>query len=203
MLQGDAGQARRGHARLRPVAPGDPGAESYVACVNRREFTKIAPADELRIETRTTGRDIVNRVSRPNPTKARVLATDNPGFLGNRPVKVVQIAFDVSDISIDGEFALRFTSTHWNSFQADEDRWVGVTGYPGAVKTSVLLLFPDGRPFRDYRLRFSPTRGNGAGAEPQPYVSSPITFAAEDRSWLFWEIPGPKENHFYRVDWTW
>jgi hypothetical protein len=187
---------------MRGWRPAAAGAESFVIFTNRREFTKSAPADELRIETRTTGRAVVNHVLRPNPGKARVLATDTPAFVGNQPTKVQHIVFDVSDVAVDGEFTLRFTSTHWDVFQTDADRWTGVTGYPGAVKMSMLLLFPEGHPFHTCEFRDAPTRGKDtAGA--RPYTGPLLTFAAEDKSWLYWEIPSPKQGHFYRVDWTW
>ena len=181
---------------MRGCAPGD---DSSVVFGHVREFTKVTAADLLRIETRTTSREIVNKVERPNPAKALVLLTDKPAVVGDRPGKVSQIVFDVSDIAVGGTFALRFSSTHWGAFQTDQDRWVGVTGYRGAVKTAVLMLFPDGRPFRDYQVRYSPERG----AALQPYTGPLITLAAEDKSWLYWQIPAPKESHFYRVDWTW
>jgi hypothetical protein len=153
----------------------------------------------LRIETRTSAREIVTRVLRPNPGKARVFATDKPDIFGNQPMKVRHLVLDVSDIAVDGEFTVRFVSTYWNALQTDGDRWFGVTGYPGAIKTSMLLLFPDDRPFRDYHFRSAPTH---AGT-PEPYSGPVIAFAAEDKSWLYWEIPNPKANHVYRVDWTW
>ncbi len=183
----------------RPITPADPGAESYVVHKNHREFRKIAPANELRVETRTSGREIVSKVSRPKPELVRVFATDKPGIFGNQPMKVRHLVLDVRDIAVDGDFAVRFVSTHWNSLQTDEDRWFGVTGYAGAVQTSMLMLFPDDRPFRDYHFRSATT----PAAAAELYSGPVIAIAAEDKSWLYWEIPNPKAHHIYSVKWTW
>jgi eukaryotic-like serine/threonine-protein kinase len=185
----------------RPLPPNDPTAECSVVYLTRREMLKIAPVDELREETRTTGRDVVNRASRPTASaeKARAFATDKPAFAGQQPVKVRQLVFDVRDLPVDQEFTLRYTSTYWNSLQTPQDQWFGTIGHEGSVKTSVLVLFPDARPFRDYQLRFAPT----TAADPQPYSGPLITFAGDDKSWLYWEIPSPKANTVYRIDWTW
>jgi tRNA A-37 threonylcarbamoyl transferase component Bud32 len=187
----------------RALAPNDPAAECFVTDSTRRDVMMVAPTDELRIETRTTGRDVVNRAERPNGERARAFAADKPGADG-RPLKLRHLVFDVREIPVEQEFTLRYTSTHWNSLQAPEEQWVEVIGAEGSVKSSVLILFPDGRPFRDYRLRFGPTQPEPVNlGELQPYTGPLITFTAEDKSWLYWEIPGPKTNTLYRLDWTW
>ena len=185
--------------------PNNPADECAVVYSTRREMMKVEPADELRIETSTTGRDVVNRAGRPNPEKARAFTTDKPGFVGTQAMKVRHLVYDVRDIPLKQEFTLRYTSTYWNSLQTEDEQWFGVIGYEGSVKTSMLILFPAGRPFRDYKLLYAPTlRDDPTKREdPAPYTGPLITFAAEDKSWLYWEIPGPKAKHVYRVDWTW
>jgi hypothetical protein len=39
--------------------------------------------------------------------------------------------------------------------------------------------------------------------DPEKYTGPVITFAAKDKSWVYWEIPSPKANYVYRIDWTW
>ena len=189
----------------RQLPPTDPAAECSIVYFTRREMMKVEPTDELRIETRTTGRDVVNRALRPNAEKARTFATDVPGFVGRQPMKVRHLVYDVRDIPVNQEFTLRYTSTFWNSLQTDDDRWFGVIGYEGSVKTSMLILFPEDRPFHDYQLRYAPTRVDDPTKreDPRAYTGPLIALAAEDKSWLYWEIPNPKANHVYRVDWTW
>ncbi|HEY1188887.1 MAG TPA: protein kinase, partial [Gemmata sp.] len=188
-----------------PLAPGSPNDECGIVYFTRREMKKVAPATELRIETRTTGRDVINRAGRPNADKARAFSADEPGFVGHQPMKVRQLVFDVGDIPVGQEFTLRYTSTYWNSLQTPEEQWFGVIGYEGAVKTSMLVLFPEGHPFKKHWFQYAPTRTDDPTKReaPRPYTGPLITFAADDKSWIYWEIPSPKANGVYRIDWTW
>ena len=188
--------------RLNPTA--DPAGDGSVVYQTRRELVKVAPAAELRVEMRTSGRDVVMRGVRPNPEKVRALAADKPGFVGEQAMKVRQLVFDVADVPLEGEFPVQFTNTYWHSLQTPDEWWFGVIGYEGAFKVAMLVVFPADRPFRAYQLKTAPTRSTDPEErKPVPYTGPVITFAAEDKSWLYWEIPTPKANHVYRVDWTW
>ncbi len=189
----------------KPLDPNNPADECAIVYSTRRETTKIATVDELRIETRTTGRDVINRAQRPNADKARAFTTDKPGFVGSQAMKVRHLVFDVSDIPPKQAFTLRYASTCWNVFQTPEDQWFGVIGYEGSVKTSMLMLFPIDRPFREYRLLYAPTRQDDRmkHEDLQLYTGPKITFTAEDKSWVYWEISEPEANHIYGIDWTW
>jgi hypothetical protein len=120
-------------------------------------------------------------------------------------MKVRQLVFDVADIPVRQEFTLRYTSTYWNSLQTPDEQWFGVVGYEGAVKTSMLMLFPEGRPFKERAFRFAPTRADDPTTrdDPRPYSGPLITFAADDKSWIYWEIPDPQPHTVYRIDGTW
>ncbi|WP_227255111.1 serine/threonine-protein kinase [Frigoriglobus tundricola] len=158
----------------------------------RREMAKIAPVDELRIETRSTDREVVPRALCPNPDKARVLAHDTAA------AKVRHLVFDVRDVPVDQEFTLRFQSTLWNAFPRAEDQRLDMVGIDGATKSSILILFPNERPLGEYQLRHAPPAHDFG-----PYTGPLIAFPAEDKSWLYWEVPNPQANHVYRIHWTW
>jgi tRNA A-37 threonylcarbamoyl transferase component Bud32 len=181
---------------MRGWQPVGPAFDSSVVYITRREMTKVAPADELRIETRFPGRDVVARAEQP---RGRGFALDSPA------AKVRQLVFDVRNIPVNQEFSLRYSTTVWNSPETNDDHWFVVRGHEGAPKVSVLMLFPDARPFHDYHFRSAPPQD----ADPtQPdelraYTGPVATIEAEDKSWLYWEIPNPKAKHFYRIDWTW
>ncbi len=187
----------------KPLPPNDPAAECAVVYFTRREMMKLAATNELRIESRTTGRDLVNRAERPNGELARAEATDVPGFVGGQAMKVRHLVFNVANVPINQRFTLRYSSTYWNSLQTPDEQWFGVIGYEGSVKASMLVLFPENRPFREYRLKSAPTNDTSKGTDPQPYAGPRIAIAAPDRTWLYWEVPAPRRNTVYRVDWTW
>jgi tRNA A-37 threonylcarbamoyl transferase component Bud32 len=179
------------------------GAESAVVYFTRREMMKLAAADDLRVEARAPGRDVVTRALRPKAEKARAFAFDAPGDRGAAAVR--HLVFDVHDIPVNQEFTLRYTVTVWNALRTDDDNRFEVTGSDGAVKTSMLVLFPDGRPFRGYRVRSAPARDADPTThdDPRAYAGPVIALEGDDKSWLYWEIPNPKANEFYCIDWTW
>lgn len=191
----------------RPLAPGAPDRPCSCSVVyqTRRQLMKIAPANELRAEMRTSSGELFMRPIQPDPKRVRAFAAAAPGYVGTRPMKVRQLAFDVSDVPVNGDFALQFASTYTNSLQSPEEQWFGVIGYEGSFKISMLMLFPADRPFHEYRLSVAPTHSGVPAKQegPSPYTGPVITFAGDDRSWLYWEIPNPKANTVYRVDWTW
>jgi serine/threonine protein kinase len=189
----------------KPLPPGDPNAECSIVYFTRREMLKVKPTNELLLETLTSGRDVVNRVARPNADKVKAFKTDEPGVVGQQLMKRRQMLLDISDIPVNQEFTLRYSSTYWNSLQTLDEQWFGVIGYEGSVKTSMLMIFPPQKPFREYRFYSAPVRSGKTDKreEPTPYTGPLITFAAEDRSWIYWEIPNPKAKTVYRIDWTW
>jgi hypothetical protein len=189
----------------RPNPARDPAAPCSVLYHDRREMVKAGPADRLRVESRTSGRDLVMRGLQPNQAKVRAFAAEKPGAVGRQAMKRRQLVFDTSDIPPDAEFTVQFTSTYHDSLQTPEDQWFGVIGYEGSFKVSMLVLFPPDRPFRDYRLRVAAARADNPAERlpPEPYAGPVITFAAPDRSWVYWEIPSPKANYVYRIDWDW
>jgi hypothetical protein len=114
-------------------------------------------------------------------------------------MKVRQLVFDTRAVPLNEEFTVQMSATYRDSLQAAEDQWLGVIGFAGTLRSSILLVFPDDRPFTGYTLRVAPP---GGGA-PRPFDGPVISAEAPDRRWLYWEVPRPAEGHVYRVDWTW
>jgi|GEM_PF-2549673 len=189
----------------KPNLTADPNIDAAIVYQTKREMIKVAAANELRVEMRTSGRDVFMRALRPHPERVKAFAAEKPGFVGKQAMKVRQLIFDVSDVPLDHEFTLQFVNTYQHALQSPDEQWFGVIGYEGSFKTSMLMLFPANKPFRDYQLRVAATRVDDPTklADPVPYEGPVIVFAAEDKSWLYWEIPTPKANYVYRIDWTW
>jgi hypothetical protein len=106
---------------------------------------------------------------------------------------------DVSEVPVQKEFDLRFVSTFWNSLQTDEDRWVGIIGYRDGFKVSLLVLFPEDRPFKEHWLTVAAT----VRAAPSPFEGRKILLFDDKHTYLYWEILEPAEGQVYRLHWTW
>lgn len=185
----------------KPIPPEmtDENADCSVVLRTRLRMLKIAKADRLTFEFRTSGKQLAVRCVTPNPERAEMKLAQQTGFVGQQAMKIRQLAVDVSNIDVDQEFEARMQATYWSSLQTPSERWFGSFGYEGSLKTSMLLLFPADRPFKSYQLRVAPTRQS----DPVPYEGPGTIFADENKRWLFWEVPIPKAGSVYRIDWDW
>ena len=183
----------------RALAPGENPRNSRVVNVTRQRYLKTAPADAFASEARTTGADVVMRVLAPNPSTARGFVLRAQVNVGREAMKRRQVRADVSALPIGSEFDTRIESVYFGSLQSHDEQWFGVVGNGESVKVAMLMLFPEAKPFRAFELKVAPTRN----APPEPYTGPVITFAGEDKSWLYWEIVSPQAGFVYRVDWEW
>jgi hypothetical protein len=182
----------------RPVGPDDGPHTAAVVMTRRLKLTKVAAADRIDFLTRTSGSDLVVRVVEPRPEAARVFASQAKPLVSGRPMVEQRLSADVSQIAVGAPFELTFRTTYWNSLQTPDEQWFGTIGYDGSTLLSMLLLFPEARPFKGGGLQTGP-----AGGELQPYDGTQMVFKGDRGAWMYWEVPGPKTGHIYRVDWRW
>jgi hypothetical protein len=181
-------------------SPGIPqGALLSAATMSTRmRLQKLRPARDFVLEARTTGSDVFLQCL-SHPDNYRILAPRALDHVGTQQTKVRQCVVNVSDVPLLKEFDLKFVSTYWSSFQKGEDRWLGIIGYKNSFKVSMLILFPEDRPFKTYRLTVAPT---AKGAET-PFEGRKILLAGQQSTYLYWEIPRPEAGKVYRVRWDW
>jgi Protein kinase domain len=170
---------------------------SAVVSTDWVRFRKTGPAATFDRDEKTSGQEIFFRSHAGLPNK--VLGQRAEIFVGADRVKVRRLSFDVTSVPVDEEYEIRYSSTRWNSLQSDSELWYGIEGYAGAFKVSLLLIFPDKKPFTSSRLMVS---RNGRDT-PRDYEGQKILLAAENKQWLYWEVPNPEPGLVYRLHWTW
>lgn len=183
----------------KPVTTGDGPNTAAVVMTRRLKVTKTAPADRMDFLGRTSGAALVMRADGPAAEGAQVFATRGrvPGKTGPDMLEQ-RLSVDVSKPPVGTPFDLTTRTTYWNSLQTPEEQWFGTIGPSGSEALSVLLLFPESKPFLGGGLRTGQ-----AGAELEPYDGSQVVFKGPNGSWVYWEVPGPKPGQIYRVDWKW
>jgi hypothetical protein len=77
--------------------------------------------------------------------------------------------------------------------------WFGAIGCAQSFKVSLLVVFPDAKPFKEHQLMVAPTRQE----KPQAYQGQKIVLVPKSHDWLYWEIPEPEAGHMYSLHWTW
>lgn len=182
----------------RPVGPGDGPHTSGVAMTRTLKLVKLAAADRVDFLTRTSGQDLVVRCESPRPDAARVFASQSKPTVGGRPMIEHRLSVDVAGVPVGGAFDLTFRTTYWNSLQTPDEQWFGTIGYDGSTLLSMLILFPEFRPFQGGGLRTGPAAGDLV-----PYEGTRLVFQGDGGAWMYWEVPGPKTGNIYRLDWKW
>jgi eukaryotic-like serine/threonine-protein kinase len=171
---------------------------SPATMTRRIRLRKVRPANEIRFESRTTGAEVYMRCL-SNPHAFRVVGQKMPGFVGANQTKVRQMIVDVRDVPLDSEFTVHTVLTFWNSLRGKDDLWFGAMGYESSFKVSLLIIFPEGRPFTSHELKVAPTTAE----KPVPYTDREILLLPESHDWVYWEIPKPKAGHVYLFYWKW
>ncbi len=183
----------------RQLPSNDSGAVSYVVFHNRRTLIRVGNATNYETEFRTSGRDVFVRGHAPNKELAKVFASDAPGLVGGQALKVRQVSMDVGNVPMGLEFTAECQATFVDSMQKPEDQWIGLMGFKGSLRSSMLIIFPKDRPFKTYALMVAPE----SSVQPVPFDGPVICFQGKDNEWLYWEVGSPEDNHVYRIDWTW
>ncbi len=165
----------------------------------RTKLVKLREIDTLWIEARTSGRDLVRRVLQPNPQTAKVMAPKERAVVGQQAMISRFLGFDIRDIPINAEFDCHSISTYWDALQRPDELWFGVIGYPGSYKVSMLMLFPEHRPYSSFEL-MTVKRGE---PDPRVYTGRKIVYEDPGHRWLYWEIPSPEAEHVYQLRWQW
>ncbi len=179
--------------------PSDKLHELFSAVCQRRRvrLKKVKAANEYETEGRTSGLELFWQCLSPYPSRG--IAQSGDVFVGQDRMKARRMAVDVSSIPVGGEFELDTAATYWNSIQTEQEQWFGAIGYNGAFKVSMLMLFPEERSVKKFRLMTARTVRD----QPVPYNGPEIVLTGEHRQWVYWEIPSPEEGRVYRLHWDW
>ncbi len=165
----------------------------------RTKLVKIKDTDILWLEARTSGRDLVRRALYPNPQTAKVVVAKQSVPLNNRPMLASFLGFDTRDISINEEFDCHSITTYWDALQHPDELWFGIIGYSGSYKVSMLMLFPEDKPYAAFELKTA----RPGEPDPRAYTGKKIVYEAPDRRWLYWEVPSPEAGQIYQLHWRW
>jgi len=163
------------------------------------KLVKLRDIDTLWIEARTSGRDVVRRVLQPNPQTAKVVAPKERILVGKESMISSFLGFDIRDIPINEEFDCHSITTYWDALQHPNELWFGVIGYRGSYKVSMLMLFPENKPYLTFEL-MTVKRGEPI---PRVYTGKKIIYEDSDHRWLYWAIPSPEAEHVYQLRWQW
>ena len=164
---------------------------------------KAAPATTFALAARTSGTEILTRNLCSFPL--RIYALRDRRLVGDQLLLERQRHYDVSRVPVGGEFVIRDQSTFWNSMQTAADQWVGFVGRPGQRSASILVIFPEDRPFDRFWATAAALNADGVRIEPTRYDSDLYYFLEDEqgRRWVYWEVFDPEPDFVYQLRWSW
>jgi Protein kinase domain len=121
-----------------------------------------------------------------------------------RTMTVWELVVNLDDLGNDGSpFEVVFHAIYWNAFQ-DQERglptdWGGARlDYPVAAANQAILL-PPTKQLKSWGFSAFPKDTE----KPSPSEQSPGTYVNQATGKLIWQIPDPKLDWVYRIDWSW
>ena len=170
---------------------------SPVSSLRWLSLKKIASGAHWESQVRSAGLNIFTSCLGPYPYEVQTQRGET--LTGQERMKVCKMSVDLSAVPVGAEFTLNTNTTMWNSLQTEEDQWFGLIGYPKSAFASMLILFPEHKPLRDYRLTVSKTTKSNL----MEYDGPRVVFVGKNHDWIFWKIPSPSAGMVYRLYWTW
>jgi predicted Ser/Thr protein kinase len=200
-------------SRWRPVPPEQVKSGRYepafaTTVLRLRKRLERANNRELSWQFRTSGYAIDPRCA-GRPCRVRKygyldkMPDDRQGQI-QKAMTVWELVINLDDIGNDGSpFEVVFHAIWWNAFQDQERKlptdWLGTRlDYPVAAANQAILL-PPTKQLKSWGFSAFPKDTE----KPSPSDQSPGSYVNQATGKLIWQIPDPKVDWVYRIDWSW
>jgi hypothetical protein len=109
---------------------------------------------------------------------------------------------DVSAAPVGRDFEIAVEATYWNGFvgASGDDYTTYSHEQPEPEQVSVILLFPDDKPFKGTIAVTEYPPNSDVG---YPLQSPATTLAAPNNQTFYWRTVSTRSNYYYKLAWTW
>ncbi|MBI3866038.1 MAG: patatin-like phospholipase family protein [Planctomycetia bacterium] len=155
--------------------------------------------DSFRIQHRTTGDGIeVRSTTERFPARAR--RAERPDTVGGRQTHVWEVEIDLRRAAKGVTIDLVTEAIYWNGFQGSPEEWAAMRIDTTIGLAGMWILFPEGKPYQNYRLLGYET-GNKMmteiPVEPVHEINHP------KNAIIGWSVGSPKSGYTYECRWLW
>lgn len=172
---------------------------SPATLITQNRVQKIAPAPTYQWQGRTSGTDIYWRCTSHPPDSYRVLYTDAPSMTGGRRLLPRQLVLDVMDVPVGDQFNFESRATFWDGQPVDEKQWLGDSAEKGQIRLTIIILFPEDRPWKTYKLAVYTSNGPEVSGD----VGDKLIVEDPERRFIALDFINPLPEHTYVMEWTW
>jgi hypothetical protein len=168
-----------------------------VTLTNVMLIQKVSASDVIAFKYATSGRLDIRCLTHECTLKRAFEPDEHAAGKLNETWEVVA---DVRRVREGSEFEIVVQATYWNAFDTPETQWYAT--YPNnqaAPQTaSILIMFPDGKPFKEYSL-WSYPHGSSEG---QRFKGTSTEIPGPGDLSLYWEVSNAQGNKTLEVRWT-
>ena len=156
---------------------------------------KVSDASEIHLTYGTSGKlDVRCLTHQAKYQKAETL-------VNGKTVETWDVIADISAVPKGTEFEIAVEATYWNGFTGDsgDDYTTYAHNQSEAEQMSVLVLFPDDRPFRSVDVsEFGPD-----AKQSSPLQAPSVTVPGPEKQTYYWSTTNQRPNWYYKVSWLW
>jgi hypothetical protein len=116
--------------------------------------------------------------------------------------KQYALEVDISSEPVGREFLLVVEATYWNGFSNPNEEYASTytdTDINPSGELALIVLFPESKPFTEYKLLDGPSEGDAMDA----YRGVHSFYADSNKRFIYWSIRERKVNHRYKLHWKW
>lgn len=153
-------------------------------------LVKTAPAEQVRFQARTTGKELIFSPGEESPP-SHVEVAKNLTDTGVYKTKSKHICFDISKYEVGQQISISFHTTFWDA-KEEKRSWFGAIAYPGCLKLRVLAIGPKPGFFNGLEQK----KCSSYKSEEED-CSEGTLIVGSDLSNLLWAIENPEPYELY------
>jgi hypothetical protein len=164
---------------------------------DRYTLVKTQPQAKNYVHIVGTSSDIA-----PDIVCTRCSITPRPPDGASRTPHEFKVLFDISDLKLEEETTIDYTTTYWNAFQSTDQLWTGLRVLYQTERAKFAIIFPPTRhpPIDTIKFYYHDNKDhdldNAEGATLEKDEGGRV-------SRLTWMIANPSTDRSYRVRWDW
>jgi hypothetical protein len=156
---------------------------------------KIMPIDKIHLVYATSGKLDVRCLTHVADYKKTEQIVDS------KLIETWEVIADVSTVPVNQEFEIAVEATYWDGFSGklgdDYTTYAHTQTEPEVL--SVLILFPDNKPFKDIKAtEYSSSGGNG-----HPIQGDVRTTPGPQNQTFYLTTVSQRPNEYYKIAWAW
>jgi hypothetical protein len=121
--------------------------------------------------------------------------------IDGKEIETWEVIANVSTIAVGQEFEIMVEATYWNGFKDNnqEDYTTYAHGQTEPEQLSIMVMFPEDKPFRNISVTEYPPDGERGS----PIQGQTEAWPGPNNQTYYWSINSQRPNWYYKITWQW